>query len=166
MRTLPPALLAQTLTEPTYLIELGFDPRLYFTNGKSETWNGHNWTEGPISISGLSTDATGALSMTVTMLNHDLTFGALVLGQGARDRSVRVWIAPTDPAVEPPVMLADGMMDGGTVGEKVSINVIGRSTYFGSSPRLICAPPLFNHLPADGTVLTWGSVTYKLEARR
>jgi hypothetical protein len=165
-RNISPALLASTLTEPTYLVELGFDPPLYFTNGKTETWNEHTWEEAPLSISALSVEAAGSLSLTVTVLNHDLTFGALVLGQGTKDRTARVWLAPTDPGVEPPIMMADGFMDGASIGSRVSINVIGRTMYYGSSPRMLCGPPIFNHLPADGTVLTWGNVTYTLGSRR
>ena len=57
-------------------------------------------------------------------------------------------------------------MDGAQIGEQVSINVIGKTTAYGPTPRIMCGPPLMNHLPQAGKVITTGNVTITLESRR
>jgi hypothetical protein len=98
--------------------------------------------------------------------NHDRTLGALVLSQVAQDRSVKVWETYEENGVAlSPVLFADGVMDGADIGEQVTISVISKSTAYGTTPRILCGPPLMNHLPASGTVLKTGSVTITIRSR-
>ena len=162
-RNFDDSVLRQTLTDPTYLVELGFDPPLYLSTGQSVQWDGHHWEQAPLSVSTITSDATGSQSISLSIGNQDRAYGALVLSQRAKDRYVKCWIAYA--AGGDPVLFADGIMDGASVGEEVQIGVIGRSTSYGSVPRIICAPPLMNHLPPSGTVIRFGTVRYTINSR-
>lgn len=163
-----PTVLASTqdvVTEPIYLVELGFDPIWRITNAQDLNWDGHDWVSAPLHVSSIDNDAVGGQTVSIEINNHDRVPGALVLSQVAQDRPARVWLAYKDIATSTPLLIADGMMDGASVGEKVQINIISRSTAYGTTPRILCAPPLMNHLPKPGTVLKTGNVSIVLRSR-
>jgi hypothetical protein len=115
----------------------------------------------------METDVLGRVSASISMSNLDRVLGTVVLQQNAKDHDIKIYVHyPSGSAGSvDPMLLVEGIMDGASVSERVFINVISRSAYFGSSPRIVCAPPVFNHLPPTGTVLNWGSVTLTLERR-
>lgn len=157
--------LGTVITEPIYLIELSFNPALYLSNSKDLLWNGQYWKSAPVEVSTIDHTAVGGQSVSLSFANHDRTFGALVLSQVAQDRSVKVWEAYDDGGTLSPVLFADGVMDGADIGEQVTLNVISKSTAYGTTPRILCGPPLMNHLPASGTVLKSGNVTITIRSR-
>jgi hypothetical protein len=154
-----------TVTEPIYLIELGFSPVLYLSSSKDLLWNGQYWKSAPVEVSTIDHTAVGGQAVSLSFANHDRTFGALVLSQVAQDRLVKVWEAYDNAGTLNPVLFADGVMDGAEIGEQVTLNVISKSTAYGSTPRILCGPPLMNHLPPSGTVLKAGSVTITIRSR-
>jgi len=152
------------VTNPYYLVELQFAPILYLSSGPDITWDGHDWKAAPVRVSSIDMDMLGQQDLSLSIANHDRTFGAFLLQEKAQERVVRVWLTYDDPGFKP-MLLADGFMDGAAVGEFVQIKVISRSTAYGTTPRIICSPPLFNHLPAPGSTLTAGSTTITIEDR-
>ena len=157
--------LSDAITEPIYLIELGFSPVLHLSNSKDLLWNGQYWRSAPVEVSTIEHTAVGGQSVSLSFANHDRTFGALVLSQVAQDRSAKIWEAYDNSGTLSPILFADGVMDGADIGEQVTINIISKSTAYGTTPRILCGPPLMNHLPASGTVLTAGSVTITIRSR-
>ena len=158
-------LLDDVITEPRYLVFLDFDIPLYLTNGPGMTWDGHDWMPAPITVGAIDMDAAGSMRLSVSLSNLDRTYGAVVGRDVAQDRAVKIWLTYKDGAVFAPTLFAAGVMDGATIGPTVNISVISRSAAYGSSPRVICAPPVFNHMPPPGTVLVSGNVRFILEAR-
>lgn len=150
------------ITRPSYLIELGFTPTFYLSTSETTIWNSITWTEAPIRVGQVSTDAKGDQAVSVTIANHDRVIGSIVLKQVARDKIVKIWARQGD---DTPVLIVDGIMDGAKVGEFVDLSIISRSAYYGSSPRYRCFSPIFNHLPQEGVKITWGSSTVDLGPR-
>lgn len=155
------------LTRPVYLVELGFAPTVYMSSGAEVSWGGYVWQNLGVDVSSLQTDTVGRSSATLSVSNLDRTFGSLVLSQAAKDRTAKIYVYYPEGSAGAidPRLIVDGVMDGASVGQRVDINVISRASYFGSTPRIVCAPPTFNHLPPAGTVLNWGGVTLTLERR-
>ncbi|MFN2199977.1 MAG: hypothetical protein ACK2UO_02165 [Caldilineaceae bacterium] len=152
------------VTAPQYLIEMGFEQPLYLTSGPDLTWDGHDWKAAPIGVSGIDLDVTAQQNVSLEIANHDRVFGALVMSENAHGQPVKIWLTYREPLFEP-MLLADGQMDGAVIGEFVRINVISRSTAYGTTPRIVCAPPLFNHLPAPGSIIELGTVKITIESR-
>ena len=152
-------------TEPIYLIELGFTPTLYLSNSQDILWDGKYWMSAPVEVSSIDNDAVGGQSVSLRLNNHDRTFGALVLSQVAQDRTAKIWATYDDPSTSPPVLFADGVMDGAQVGASVDISIISKSTAYGTTPRILCGPPLMNHLPVSGTVIKIGSAEITIRSR-
>ena len=155
----------EVVTKPIYLVELGFSPVVRISTAGSIVWNGFHWQAAPVTVSSIDNTSLGGQQATLRFANQDRVWGALVLSQVAQDRPVKIWLAYRDLSMSDPMLFCDGMMDGASVGEAVVLNVIARSTAYGSTPRLLCGPPLMNHLPPAGTELKAGSVTIKLEPR-
>lgn len=155
----------RTITRPVYLIELGFTPPLYLSNAGNIQWDGHYWQSASIDVGQIDNDAVGGQTVSIRIANHDRIIGALVLSQIAQDRDVRIWAGYDDLTQSPPILFAEGVMDGASVGEYVDIAIISKSTAYGSTPRILCGPPLFNHLPQSGTTLKAGHVTITLRSR-
>lgn len=157
--------LHEAVTAPVYLVELGFDPVLRLSNADDVVWDGKLWKAAPVRVSTISNTALGGQRVSLTLNNLDRAFGALVLAQGTKEREARVWLAYADPGVTTPRLMADGFMDGASVGPEVNISIVARSTVYGTTPRIICAPPLMNHLPQAGTVIKTGNTTITLRSR-
>lgn len=153
------------VTKPIYLVELGFDPILRFSSGPDIVWDNVYWEKAPIQVGSIDNDAVGGQSVTLRIANHDRKIGAFVLSQVAQDRLVKVWFTYEIVDNLRPILFAKGVMDGAKIGEFVDISVISESTVYGSTPRIICGPPLMNHLPESGTVIKTGNVTIKIESR-
>lgn len=155
--------LTQVLTKPIYLVEIRFDPVVRISNAKDTLWNGYHWMAAPIEIGSIDNDALGGQTVSMRVNNADRAFGAMVLSQGVQDRPIKIWLT-YDPLTAP-ILFVDGVMDSAGVGQYVDVNIISRSTFYGSTPRILCGPPLMNHLPPDGTVLKTGNVSYTIRSR-
>lgn len=159
MRTIQNAAsLSDTLTAPIYLVKLNFSIPFYLSSGPEVSWDGATWQEEGIVVRRVEVDTLGRAAISLAISNLDRIMGQLVLGQPTKDRFVQVYAyypSGSAGAIDP-IFLVDGVIDGASVGEVVSFRVISKSAWFGSTPRLICGPPTFNHLPPDGTILRWG----------
>jgi hypothetical protein len=102
-----------TITQPGWLVELGFATLLRLSSRNDQSWGGYTWTGSRIKrLSGLSADGSGGQSGTLELINTDLAYSALVLGEGAADKTVRVWKFYGDnPASDDPVAVFDGVID-------------------------------------------------------
>ena len=157
-------MVSDPLVTPFYLVELGFTPTLYLSSGPTITWDGHTWVAAPLEVSQINLDITAEQTTSLRIANHDRSIGAILLNESAQDKPVKIWLNYDDPAFTP-VLMSEGQMDGAQIGEFIELAVISRSTAYGSTPRIICSPPLFNHLPPPGTVIKHGTRQITIEVR-
>ena len=159
-----PQALEEQITRPVFLVRLDFSPPVYLSSAARIQWGGYTWEPYGVSVGRIALDSMGQADVAMRISNLDRTFGVLVLNQAPKDRTAKVYIHYPDGPIDP-LELVDGVMDGARIGEYVDITVISRSTYYGMSPRVRCAPPTFNHMPPVGTVLRWGNTSIQLERR-
>lgn len=164
MRTLPSEV-ADVVTRPTYLVELGFAPPIRLSTGPTVSWGGYSWFAAPVDVGSVDINSHGDLQVSVSLNNLDRTYGVLVLNQGTRGRSCRIWGLYGDPATNAPILFAEGVMDGARVEDTVDLNIVGQSSLYGGTPRVLCLPPLFNHMPPDGTEIRWGATLITITSR-
>ena len=170
MRALTDATLAAAavaVTQPLYLIEIGFTPPLRLSTRGDVTWNGLAWSGGEaIAVSSLDADGSGRQSGTIQIGNLDDYVGTLVLAQGVADRPVKVWKADgTALDVAAPALVFDGVIQGADVDTtRVSLSLAGSGTRSAFAPRrVIGAASGFNFLLPAGTKIKIGATTYTLE---
>lgn len=160
--------IAQVVTRPVYLVELSFSVPLYLSTGGLVAWNGQDWLPSGATVESLHELPGGSITGRLTLANSDRAMGALVLGEGVRDRACRVWQiyggAPYDSGDA--VLRFDGAMDAvEEIGDRVVIALVSAGMSLAWAPRLFWAPPMCNHLPPPGTVLLWNGEKYELEGR-
>ena len=141
--------LSQPVTAPRYLLEIGFSTTLRYSTRESVTWDSQVWLN-----SGVMVDSLSQNSAQISLANADNSAGAIVLGEGVRDKSIKIWALDGDSpyAAGDAVLLFDGVMssvDG--VGIRVAISCTTQKAATTFSPRHIIAPAVCNHLPAPGT---------------
>lgn len=104
-------------------------------------------------------------------------FAAQVLNENPRGKRIEIYRSlqtgvPGFEGFEAPIdithaeLVFDGVMNNVQpfgVGEKVTVNITTEGRLNSKAPRLRFLPPLCNHLPAPGTVITWGGERYILE---
>lgn len=170
MRTLTPATTSATdatVTQPLYLIEIGFAPPLRLSTRGDVTWNALAWSGGEaIDVSRLEADGTGRQSGTVQIGNLDDYVGTLVLGQGVADRPVKIWKADGAALdVADPVLVFDGVVERADVDTaRVSLSLAGAGTRSAFAPRrVIGSASGFNFMLPAGTKIRIGADTYTLE---
>lgn len=156
---------AETVTTPGYLVELGYSVMLRLSSRGDQSWDGYTWTGGRLGkISGLTSTGGGDQRARIDLMNTDLAYSALVLNEGAAGIRCRVWAFfgnnPADAS-----LLLDGVTDGADIApDRVAINVVGESMRTAMFPRRTIGPSTgFNHLRPSGTRITWGGQTYVLE---
>lgn len=170
MRTLTDATIsaaAGTVTQPLYLIEIGFTPALRLSTRGDVTWGGTLWSGGEaITVGSLEADGSGRQPGTIQVGNLDDYVGTLVLSQGVADRPVKVWKADgTALDVADPVLVFDGVVERADVDTaRVSFSLAGAGTRSAFAPRRVIGPASgFNFLMPAGTKITIGATTYTLE---
>ena len=156
------------ITTPIYLVRLNLqsgDVR-YSTRGDI-SYNGYTWLGNGVRIENLSPTKSGGVSGSISIPNTDLAWSAIVLGNDIRGRDVDIRMVYSDtPSNNDAVMVFSGVMDAvPVIDTRVVINVISEGIGTAFSPRLFCAPPLCNHMPAAGTVIEWSGERYVLEGQ-
>ena len=153
---------AAVFTQPMYFLALHFSPVLRYSTLGERNWSGYQWAGTGAQIESLSDD-NGHMSGVISVPNADLSFGALVLSQGARGKACEIWAADASALdTADPVQIFSGYMDAAEIGMRVTIEIVSDRWEAAFLPRVVCAPPIFNHLPASGTLLKWGGDTYEL----
>lgn len=170
MRALTDATLAAAavaVTQPLYLIEIGFTPALRLSTRGDVTWNALAWSGGEaIAVSSLDADGSGRQSGTIQIGNLDDYVGTLVLAQGVADRPVKIWKADGAALdVDDPVLVFDGVAQGADVdASRVSLSLAGSGARSAYAPRRVIGPAAgFNFLLPAGTKIRIGADTYTLE---
>lgn len=149
------------ITVPFYLIYLGFSTPLYLSSRQAVTYGGNSYTRNGIVVKSVSES-----DVVVGMDNTDLSATAIVLGEGVRDKSIKIYKAygtAVALTADDVTLMFDGYM--GNVSNITHNEAEIRCTYsseaLATAPRIYCSPPLCNHVPPTGTKLG----TYTLERR-
>lgn len=160
--------IAQSGTKPILLFELGFSPILRLSTYADLTWNGYSWILAPIALADLQATEGGGMRGSIEFNNLSNLYSALVLNQGVRARTCRIWQLYGDSpyAADDGVPLFDGLMDEvPEIGDKLSITLAGAGTLARSAPDLPLSAWLGADMTAPGTRISWGGQTYILESR-
>jgi len=147
--------IGQRITQPAYLVELGFSPIMRHATHKQIVWNGEAWYAGGIDVQSVS-----AAEASFSLRNSDNSISALVLTQRTIDLTCRVFqMYDTDAE-----LIFDGVLGQPTeIGARVQF--LARSHVdVGVFPDERIGPPLCNYITPAGTVVRWGSGTLELEA--
>lgn len=155
--------IAAAVTAPGYLIALGTTPALRYSTRGTLTYDGHTWVGGA-AVEGLSL-AAGGTPPRLVLPNADGALSALLLGDVLADVSAEIWAIYGDaPSAAEPVFA--GVVDGADDIGLLSCTLTLADEGAGASrlPNIVIGPPIFNHLPASGSVIAWGGTTYTLEA--
>lgn len=153
-------------TRPGYLMLLGFTTPLRLSTRGSVIWDGQTWAATPFRLNGPSLSEGGGLSGAFVLQNMDNGIGATVLNEGVRGKTCQIWALYGDApyAASDPVMIFDGVMDGvPQLDDYATITFRSDRSRTTFCPRIRLAPPLCNHVPPTGTVITGNGVALTLE---
>lgn len=151
------AAIGQTITEPNYLVELGFSPIVRWAALRDVTWGGFTWSANGLMVQTVSTERAQ-----ISMRNSDNSISALVLGNALKNISCKVY-QHYDSDAE---LLFAGVLSGSPeVGTRVILDALseGRDRKY---PDQQIVPPLFNHLMPVGTEIDFGGKMLRLEEAR
>lgn len=178
--TLQAAVLAEDVTRPIYLVEMQYadEPEYLSTNG-TQTVGLTTYTGSDVGVAGMGDWTQARIRLMPTPARS-----AALLSPDWRGQPCRIYLLPCseypefiEPGyVEPayalqgvvkadPMLLLDGVITGGSLGQYVELEISHRALLRRWTPRIRIAPPTCNHLPPPGTRLTWEGETFILEAR-
>lgn len=154
------AALAETLTRPLYLVELGFPVPVRLSSRETITWNSLLWTAASMRLS------MSAGNWTLDVFNESLLLGATVLTHGTAGRTAKVYHLTGDGPfdVDDAEQLLDGEMGQAEIATTVRFTLKPRPPQ--RTPRLYFNPPTFNFLPPDGLIITTGTGTTELTTKK
>lgn len=158
----------KTVTQPFYLVYLGTEiPMRYSSRGDVDFQN-NTWAGSGVQVVRIQDGEGGSRSAQIRFPNHDKALSAVVLNEGVVNKVCRIYqMYGHAPFLDTESMLIfDGIMDEvPEIGEYVSITALSESIFNQYSPRLVCGPPIMNHIPPPGTQITWDGEIYILEKR-
>ena len=160
---------ANQVTKPFFVMQLGFPSNLFYSTRGTVSWNSVTWTGVDAKLNALNTDRNGTIRGSIEVANHDNVMSALVLNHGVQNRECKIWKLYGDGpfAVEDAVQVFDGVMDGVPgIGNYVQITIASEGLFSQYTPRILCSPPTFNHLPPRGTIIFWEGDNYELIGRK
>jgi len=175
-------ILAQTTTNPTYLVDIEWDGATQHWSTQGEhVVDGTTYTAGQIGVRGSDNWRSATLALnpsaahTTAMMAGDWVGGSCTIS--------------LLPIREHPQIVDDGYFEDGygffgtEVGDPITllIGVLSAAEYSGNgpislsvrnvgttgrwAPRARLTPPICNHLPAPGTKFSWAGEVYILEGR-
>lgn len=152
------------ITEPYYLIEMGFGTTLYYSTLKTITIESVTWSASRATkLNSLKTDSTGHQNGSLTIEDSDSIISVLILGEGCAGKSIKIYQAYGSPTANSDlILLCDGEMDESTIKtDSVSIKFFSLNTTR-YSPNIYITKPDFNYVPPAGTVIKSGNITVTL----
>lgn len=151
------AAIALPVTEPGYLVYLGFGVPLRHSTRATLSFDGYTWSGGI----GTRVASVSEAAASIELRNTDLSASALVLNYNLADIAAEVYQLYAGDAT----LLFSGYLDSAQIGERVILNARAMSAAR-KVPNRYIAYPAFNHLVPPGTQLRWGLDTVTLEASR
>lgn len=159
---------AKTGTQPVLVFELGFDPTLRLCTYDDVGWNGYVWSLAPVRLGQLQATEGGGQVGAIELSNLDNTYSAVVLNQGARGKSCKIWQLYGDApyAAGDGVALFSGVMGAvPSLEDVVRIEIATTGVAVLRCPRHTLAPWLGGDMTPPGTRIVWAGEIFTLEAR-
>lgn len=157
------------VSEPRYFVELEFGPSDFLRFNNTDEiiqLNSNDHYPWSFSIASLNVNRVGKAECTLNFDNTDLTLGVEFLTRSSANHKGRVWLSYAHwTSGEAPILLIDGWLDGCQVDGRVQVNIVSTTLHRGGAPRLMFAPPLFNHLPGSGLWFRWNNQDYEIVRR-
>lgn len=158
---------AKASTAPVYLIWIDVGTGLRFSTRQSVTWDGNSYSGGVARLTNLDLRPIRS-TITLVAANHDNAVSALVLGNYVGDQAAKVWAVygtGASIATADPVLIFDGVVERVPKGDRREVEIIlsDASSSGYNTPKHVIAPPLCNHIPPQGTVITWGGESFSIE---
>jgi hypothetical protein len=163
--------LGHSVTKPRYLIWFEYDtPSTYSTGPDTTVTTSHPWLGGSqtfyasfVTVTSLTTNKVGQQRASIQFENITTGASELALLGSARDRRALIFLyyPPLGGgSVVGPEVVFEGYMDGAVMNDtSLTVNLISRSSFYGSVPRLVLGPPYVNHAPLPGTKYSWGDTS-------
>jgi len=154
-----------SVTDPYYLIQMGFSPILYYSTLYDMSVDGHTYDASRTAKVAFKTNANGTTKGTITIDNADNAISTTVLGESPSGLSCVIYgTYGSNPATADLTQIFEGEMDKAVdSGNTVKIDIFSTGSEF-ISPGLVIAKPYFNWLPPAGTIITSGTNTIVLES--
>lgn len=121
------------------------------------SFNGYAWTQSNMVVEGPSVRAGAGMGATITLIQDDPVITSFMTESWARCTGSLYFTNFTGTTLATPVLLLSGDVSNVSLeGKQVSLTLTAGGNRSSVTPWIRIAPPLFNHLTARGTVLTWG----------
>ena len=155
------------VTAPLYLVELQFNTPKYYSSRQELTIGAVTYEANKLISTKLSVSAKGIVTGTISISNIDLAMGATALAETLQGKTCKV---STSHTTDSSLLLANTevLLEGEVIGvssiseKEVILNISSVNANIMYTPRIYCAPNLFNHAIPVGTLITWGDSTYEL----
>lgn len=133
----------EDVTRPYYLVYLGFETPVRLSSLSAISWDGFGWASADM-------DVSLGNSPSLRIYNETTLLGQVVLTDGTRGRSVKVYQGYVNDSAHPnPVLMFSGEMGTADIAEVVTIRLKQSAPL--KTPRHYAVPPLVNHVPPHGT---------------
>ncbi len=167
MRSISSALaaaLGAAVQRPAVLVEVHFSPVLRLSSGPTITWGGYTWQAADIGLDALRVDAF-RISGTLVLGNMSGSNGALAIGQGVQDRTIKVWAFDAAATASPDVVwICQAQGSATRIDERdVRIALRHRCELITTPRTVVSASSGFNQRVAAGTVLRINGIDYRVE---
>lgn len=149
--------IGRPVTEPGYLVHLGFPTAIRHSTRDTLSWNSYTWTGGR----GTSVTRVSASAATIELQNADLSASSLVLNNALADIPCTIYQLYEGEAT----LVFTGFLDSATVGNRVTLNAKAFATAR-RVPNKYITHPTFNWLIAPGTKLTWANTHVTLPVNK
>jgi hypothetical protein len=158
--------MAAPITQPGYLVRLGYSSTLYLSTMGDISWGGFTWSGADVKVVGLKQDGGASNTGTLLLGNTNDAFGALILNEGASDIAVTIWACYAGATASgDPVQQFVGVTNGADIdSSKVTLQLVEQSNATLYSPRVFVNKAAgFNYLQPAGSKIFANGETYILE---
>jgi hypothetical protein len=156
---------SQTITQPGYLLQVGFSFVGRYSSRGDVNWNGLDWLAANLQVGELQEQPNGSTTLTVQVGNTDRAFGALCLNEPPQEKPVSVWAFYEGAiALGDPVQIFGGVIEDCDISEAaVTLRLSQSNQGTLVIPRKrITRDAGFNRLSPAGRVIEFDGVRYEL----
>ena len=153
------------ITEPFYLVYMGFNTPVYLCSLKDITVDSNAYSGSrTIKVPAIKTDSAGNQTGSIQLSDVDNLVSGLILSEGCAEKAITIYKGYGTPSDADIITEFSGFMDEAKINDiSVSIKLLSKnSTRF--SPGLTIGKPYFNYLPPAGTIIRSGTTTITLES--
>ena len=158
--------LANTVTRPIILAEIGFSVILHLSSAEEVEWNSQTWEGGRLINKGvdLSPTKAGGRQGSLSIANHDNAISAIILSEGATGKSCTLWYLYGDAPYtsNEAVKIFEGAIDGAQLDDVARLDIISEGNILWT-PRITFTASRFPHIKKAGAEITWGGQKFVLK---